>query len=251
MVVRRSQGDVGGGARSLAALLLLLLLLLRRAHAVMGFGGVLTGAWDGARGRGRLARAHGGVVGCADSAAMLGRGSRRRTRCALTRSAQTTATSQCTKHACPSAGVPRPGLRFSPPRKSPAPAGPGPARWTGRVGIGTGELHARFSDWASASAWPWAVTPLPSGERLGEGPPLASLTPDTHQRRRPSPQPSPRGRGSNSQPRLDRRARPHHRSTAAHGLPAALARKPECARINPQARLEAEAQTARNPGGRP
>ena len=177
MVVRRSQGDVGGGAR----------------------------------GRGRLPRAHGGVVGCADSAAMLGQGSRRRTRCALARSAQTTATSQRTKHACPSAGVPRPGLRFSPPRKSPAAAGPGPARWGRCVGIETGEPRVRFFDQASASAsiWPWAFTPLPSRERLGEGRPPAALRPAPHQRREPSPQPSPRGRGSNSHLRLDRRARPH------------------------------------------
>ena len=321
MASGRVQGEVRGGVRGLAAL-----LLLRCAPVVIGLWGVWAGVRGGARGRGRLARAHGGVVGCADSAAMLGRGSRRRTRCALTRSAQTTATSQFTKHACPSAGMPRPGLRFSPPRKSPTPAGPGPARWGRCVDIGTGEPHARFSDRASASAsasaWPWAFTPLPSGERLGEGPPLASLTPDAHQRRRPSPQPSPRGRGSNSQPRLDRRARPRvpfqsgrqpvgggapvarreaqrsrpqacrrtgllrdltrgicpsrvnavnvasyaagrfrehrrgvgaqrrprHRSTAAHGLPAALARKPECDRITPQA--HSEAQTARNPGGR-
>ncbi len=198
-------------------------------------GGALVGVGGGARGRGRLPRAHGGVVGCADSAAMLGRGSRRRTRCALARSAQTTATSQFTKHACPSAGVPRPGLRFSPPRKSPAAAGPGPARWGRCAGIGSGAPRARTAIEARALAPVFA--PLPSGERLGEGPPSASLTLDRHQRRRPSPQPSPRGRGRNSPLPLSRRARPHGpfqsgRQPVGGGAPVA---RREAQRSRPQA----------------
>ncbi len=267
----RVQGEVWGRGWGLAAL-----LLLRRAPVLTGLRGVWVGAGGGARGRRRPARAHGGVVGCADSAAMLGRGSRRRTRCALTRSAQTTATSQFTKHACPSAGAPRPGLRFSPPRKSPTPAGPGPARWTRRVGIGAGALRALPSTSICTWAWTWAwvpahhVGPTQSGRQpVGGGAPVARRG-----AQRSRPQACRRtgllrdltrgicpsrvnavnvasyaaGRFCEHRRGVGAQRRPRHRSTAAHGLPAALARKPQCARITPQA--HSKAQTARNPGGR-
>ena len=81
-------------------------------------------ACGGRRGRRPATRAHTVAVGALrrlHCGARPGRASQNSLRAPSARCAQTAATGQFTKRACPSAGAPRPGLRSSPPQKSPTP----------------------------------------------------------------------------------------------------------------------------------